>query len=116
MYLKTYNTNHEVVIVNVNMADTKLIRLDGTTLVFEMKDGENKTHNLMTKERADMALEALFIAVGSNAPMDKSLDLTFSKQDDNQPIINPKQTDTKGKILEEDKLKSKPEDNTEEVE
>jgi len=80
------------------MADTKLIRLDGTTLVFEMKDGENKTHNLMTKYRADIALDAIFVAIGSNAPMDKSLDLTFSKQSEDESAVEPKQTIAKGKI------------------
>ena len=76
MFIKTLNSNNEEVIVNINVADSKLIRVDGTKLVFEMKTEETKTHDLFSNDKAKAALDSLFVTLGASSPFDKTLNLT----------------------------------------
>ena len=76
MFIKTFNSLGEEVIVNINMAGSKLIRVEGTKLVFEMAEGEQKTHDLFSSEKAKDALNSIFVTLGASSPYDKTLDLT----------------------------------------
>lgn len=76
MFIKTFNSSNETVIVNINVADSKLIRVDGTKLVFEMKTEETKTHELFSNDKAKAALDSLFVTLGASSPLDKTLNLT----------------------------------------
>lgn len=82
MYIKSYNSSGENVIINFNVADAELISVKDSKLVFQLKERDEKgniqtkTITLVSQEEAEKAFNALFVTLGLSAPLNNVLDLT----------------------------------------